>query len=89
MTSQNNITHYAILIGIDDYPDKPLRSAVRDIEDTKTFLESTLRESVKIQQITASQTDRTSSDPARDPMLWPSYETAISAFKTVTSLART
>lgn len=88
MTSQNNVTHYAILIGIDDYPDKPLKSAVQDVEDIKTFLESRLRDSVKIQLITASQTDRTSSNPAKDPMLWPSYETIISVFKTVNSLAR-
>ena len=61
---------------------------MQDLEDITTFLESRLRDSVKIQLITASQTDRTSSKPAKDPMLWPSYETIISVFKAVNSLTR-
>ena len=87
MEGQNTITHYAILIGIDDYPDKPLRSAVIDVEDNKKFLESLMKASVKIQTLTASQTDRTSSDPVKEK-LWPTYDNVISTFKTVTSLAR-
>jgi hypothetical protein len=82
------ITHYAILIGINDYPDKPLKSCVCDVQDTKTYLESVLHDSVEVQMITTSQTDLTSPDAVKDRVLWPTYDNVISAFKMVTSLAR-
>ncbi|KAE8442778.1 hypothetical protein EG329_002866 [Mollisiaceae sp. DMI_Dod_QoI] len=88
MDNEKTITHYAILIGIDNYPDKPLKSCVRDVQDIKTYLESTLKDSVQIQAITASQADREPSDPAQDPTLWPTRENVTSAFERVTSLAR-
>jgi hypothetical protein len=50
-----NITHYAVLIGIDDYPDKPLKSCVRDVQDTKTYIESVLHDVVEIQTFVTSQ----------------------------------
>jgi hypothetical protein len=82
------VTHYAILIGIDDYPDKPLKSCVRDVQDTKTYLESVLLHSVEIQMITTCQTGPKSSDAVKDQVLWPTYDNVISAFKNVTSPAR-
>jgi Caspase domain len=74
------VTHYVILIGINDYPDQPLRGCVRDVQDTKAHLESTLQGTVKIQILTTSQTDSSA--------LWPTYDNVISAFKEVTSLAK-
>lgn len=89
MNGQNTIvTHYAILIGIDGYPDKPLKSCVRDVQDTKTYLESVLHDSVEVQMITASQTGPRSSDAAKDRVLWPTHDNIITALKRVTSLAR-
>jgi hypothetical protein len=89
MDSQpTTVTHYAILIGIDDYPDKPLKSCVNDVRDTKTFLESTLKDSIKIWAITASQIDRRSPDLAQDPALFPTSENVTSAFESVTSLSK-
>ncbi|KAK0113059.1 hypothetical protein ONS95_014765 [Cadophora gregata] len=82
------ITHHAILIGIDAYPDKPLKSCVNDVQDTKMFLEGTLKDFVEIQAFTASQTSHKISNPAQDPMLWPSRENVILAFETVTSLSK-
>jgi len=52
--SANIVTHYAILIGIDGYPDKPLEGCVRDAQDTKAYLESTLHDSVDVQMIVTS-----------------------------------
>jgi hypothetical protein len=83
------VTHYAILIGIDDYPDRPLRSCVRDVQDVKTHLESTLQDAVKIQMIISSRTVGKLSDPANGSALWPTYDNVISAFEMTTSLART
>jgi hypothetical protein len=89
MDGQNTIvTHYAILIGIDGYPDKPLKSCVRDVQDIKIYLESILCDSVEVQMITASQIGPNSSDAVKDRVLWPTYDNTISAFKRVTSLAR-
>jgi hypothetical protein len=89
MDSQpTTITHYAILIGIDDYPNKPLKSCVNDVQDTKTFLKGILKDSVKIWAITASQTERKSPDLAQDPTLCPTSENVTSAFESVTSLSQ-
>jgi hypothetical protein len=48
------VTYYAILIGIDAYQGKPLKSCVRDVQDIKIYLESILHDSVEVQMITAS-----------------------------------
>lgn len=82
------VTHHAILIGIDDYADKPLRGCVRDVEDIKGYLESTLRNVVKVQMITTDQIDSKSSDFADGSALWPAYDNVILAFERTTSLAR-
>jgi hypothetical protein len=89
MEDKNTIvTHYAILIGIDDYSDKPLKSCVNDIQDTKAFLKDTLKDSIKIWAITASQTDQESPDPAQDPRLYPTRQNVTLAFEMVTFLSK-
>jgi hypothetical protein len=89
MDAQNtHVTHYAILIGIDDYPDKPLKSCVRDVQDTKAYLESVLHDSVAVHMVTASRTDPKLTDAVKDRGLWPTRDNIISAFNEVTSLAR-
>lgn len=85
----STVTHYATLIGIDSYLDKPLKSCVNDIQETKIFFEGTLKDFIKIQAITASQADRKPSDPAQDPMVWLTRKNVTLAFERVTSLART
>lgn len=52
--SANIVTYYAILIGIDGYPDKLLEGCVRDAQDAKAYLESTLHDSVDVQMIVTS-----------------------------------
>jgi len=82
------VTHYAILIGIGEYPDRPLKGSVRDVQDAKVHLESTLQDAVKIHMITTSQTDGEVFDAAHQSALWPTYDNVISAFEETTSLAR-
>ncbi|KAI9764584.1 MAG: hypothetical protein M1840_008313 [Geoglossum simile] len=88
MDSHHTIKHYAILIGIDDYPHKPLKSCVRDVQDIRVYLERVLQDSIKIQMITASKSDLKPPDTGKDPIVWPTYDNVVSALKTVTSLAR-
>lgn len=89
MEDQRNLcTHYAILIGINAYTEKPLNACVQDVKDVKTCLEGMLN-SVHIQILTAAKiTDPESSSPTEDPMLWPTYENVVSAFEATTSLAQ-
>ena len=77
------VTHYAILIGIDDYADRPLRGCVRDVQEARLHIKSTLQDAVKIQMITTSQ-----SHQANDSSLWPTYDNVISALEGVTSVAK-
>jgi hypothetical protein len=86
--SANIVTHYAILIGIDDYPDKPLEGCVRDAQDTKAYLESTLHDSVEVQMIVTSQSGPQSSNTIEGRVLWPTFDNVTAAFKRVTSLAK-
>ncbi|RYP41528.1 hypothetical protein DL767_000955 [Monosporascus sp. MG133] len=81
------VTHYAILIGINDYPDQPLESAVRDVQDAKAYLESMLQDAVKIYMVATNHTNGTLSGPVNDSALWPTYENVISVFEQATSLA--
>lgn len=89
MDSQpQTVTHYAILIGIDDYPDSPLKGCVRDVQELKEQLESTLHNAIRIQMITAARTDGEPSELAAAPSLWPTYDNVVQAFEQSTSLAR-
>jgi hypothetical protein len=82
------VTHYSILIEINAYPDKPLKSYLPDVQDIKMYLESILHDSVEVQIITASQIGPKSPDAVKDRVLWSIYNNLISAFKRATSLAR-
>lgn len=89
MDSQpQTVTHYAILIGIDDYPGSPLKGCVRDVQEVKERLESTLHNAVRTQMITTSRNDGELSELADAPVLWPTYDNVVLAFERSTSLAR-
>ncbi|KAI0887516.1 putative caspase [Annulohypoxylon maeteangense] len=75
--------HYAILIGIDAYPIKPLRSCVRDIRMIKDLLDEKL-DSVEIQTIAASGSD----DPHRGAEYAPTHDNIISAIENVKCRAK-
>jgi hypothetical protein len=82
------VTHYAILIGINAYPDGPLKSCVRDVQDINNYLEG-VSNSVHIQMFTATESpDPKACSPVEDPVLWPTYDNVSSAFEKITSLAK-
>ena len=84
MDGQHTIpTHYAILIGIDAYPNSPLKSCVRDVQKIKECLENKLP-SVDIQTLTASGGDT----PLEHPESWPTCRNMTSALEMVTSRAQ-
>ena len=82
-SKHGGLSHYAILIGINAYPDKPLESCVRDVQKIKECLESKLP-SVDIQTLTASSGDT----PLEHPKSWPTCRNVTSALETVTSRAQ-
>lgn len=80
--------HHAILIGINAYQQKPLKGAVRDVQDIQTHLTETL-DSINITILTATQsTNPELSVPIEDPWLWPTRQNIISAFEKVTASAK-
>ena len=84
MDDQQTIpTHYAILIGIDAYPSRPLKSCVRDVQKIKECLESKLP-SVDIQTLTASG----GNTPLEHPESWPTCHNVTSVLEMVTSRAQ-
>lgn len=60
------VTHYAILIGIDAYPDRPLQGCVRDVQNIKTYLEGVLN-SVHMQIFTATKSTNPESTNPTEP----------------------
>ncbi|KAK1773053.1 putative caspase [Copromyces sp. CBS 386.78] len=79
--------HYAILIGIDAYPNNPLTSCVRDVSKIKQCLENKLQ-SVNIQTFTASKSlDPVKTQLLEDPERWPTPRNVTAALARVTSQA--
>ncbi|KAH6652851.1 putative caspase [Truncatella angustata] len=88
MCEQRDVnSHYAILIGIDAYPNGPLNSCVRDVQAIKECLESQLS-FVDIQTFTASNSrDPDIATPLEDPDRWPTLRNVASGFGRTTSRA--
>jgi hypothetical protein len=81
-------THYAILIGINAYPDHPLKGCVRDVQDIGDYLQGALN-SVQIYMLTATiGRDPETSRPTEDPMHWPTCDNVIAALEKVTSVSK-
>jgi hypothetical protein len=81
-------SHYAILIGVNAYAERPLRGCVRDVQDIKKHLEE-MPNPVHIQIFTATETsDASSCGPAEDPMLWPTYENVVSSLEKTICLGK-
>lgn len=82
------VTHYAILIGINDYPLPPLKACVRDVQEIKKYLEEKLKDSVRIRMITTSPNNKSSPHHVINSDEWPTYANVKSAFKEVDSIAK-
>ncbi|KAH7198298.1 caspase domain-containing protein [Fusarium flagelliforme] len=77
-------THHAILVGINAYPDRPLKGCVRDVQKIKTLLQHhTVPIDIKI--FTATQTE---TGIEEDPAHWPTYNNVTAAFREVTAAAK-
>jgi hypothetical protein len=89
MTNQNaNFTHFAILIEINAYQNKPLKSCVQNVESIKTYLER-LSKSIHIQLFTTSVSFISElSNPSEDPVLLSTYNNVTDAFEKINSLAK-
>ncbi|KAG4269297.1 hypothetical protein FPRO04_12074 [Fusarium proliferatum] len=89
---ESSIDRYAILIGINAYPDRPLTSCVRDVEKIKSVLERQLKGSVDIQTLTASESlshnGEVKATAQELHVDWPTCRNVILAFEKVTSKAR-
>lgn len=88
MDSQcTTIKHYALLIGINFYRQKPLKGCVRDVHDISTFLTGGLNP-VHIEKLTATAgNEQASAIPIEPPRYWPTYENVTSSLRRVTELA--
>jgi hypothetical protein len=87
MEQRDLATHHAVLIGINAYPESPMKGCVRDVQEIKKYLEG-MPNPVHIQMFTASPTeDSSSSSLAENLELWPTHDNVTSSLKKTTSLA--
>ncbi|KAF2804947.1 uncharacterized protein BDZ99DRAFT_491010 [Mytilinidion resinicola] len=81
-------THYAILIGINAYPESPMRGCMRDVQQVRKIIEE-MPNPVHIQMFTASPAEDSNLSPlAESPELWPTYDNVTSSVKKITSSAK-
>ncbi|KAL1903775.1 hypothetical protein Sste5344_010526, partial [Sporothrix stenoceras] len=84
-------THYAILVGIDEYPVQPLTACVRDVHLMAELIRNELHGSAHIELLTAPRGDGLSLE-AREVQVecrsWPTYENVANAFNRATSRAQ-
>ena len=88
MRTSPSAKRYAILIGINAYPDSPMMGSVRDVQEIKKCLES-MAPAPHIQTFTAS----TAAQPSarlldENPQHWPTYSNVVSSIKEIASVAR-
>lgn len=76
------VTRFAILIGINAYPDKPLKGCVRDVQNIKTYLEG-VSSSIRIQIFTAAESDSLGTEDHTRP----TYRNVTRAFEETTKSA--
>ncbi|KAL2820070.1 caspase domain-containing protein [Aspergillus granulosus] len=82
--STASASYFAILIGINTYQEKPLKGAVRDVQEMKQLLER-IAGTIHIQTLIAPGGGF---EPGDQDAVFPTYRNVISAFDRVTSLAR-
>ncbi|KAF2804514.1 uncharacterized protein BDZ99DRAFT_451575 [Mytilinidion resinicola] len=89
--SHSATTHWAVIVGIDYYPEpkhKCLKGCVRDATTVKLFLE-TGEPNANIAVLTATApTDPSFGRPSEEPEVWPTYENFISSLRRVIDMAK-
>ncbi|KAF2626794.1 hypothetical protein BU25DRAFT_342630 [Macroventuria anomochaeta] len=79
---------YAVLIGIDAYPESPLRGCVTDVTEMKKHLVRKFP-AVHMRAFTASPSEvSTPSGLVENPEFWPTYHNVVSSLHWVTSAAK-
>jgi hypothetical protein len=81
--------HFAVLIGINFYSDKPLRGCVRDVDMIQQYLQSTHSiTQTHITKLTASTpADTDALQPPEEPSSWPTFENVTACFSRITSMS--
>jgi hypothetical protein len=79
-------THHAILIGINDYQNRPLKGCVRDVQKIRSYLESQ-SVPINIQTFTATPSSDAETGPAEEPSLWPTYSNVTAALRELVARA--
>ncbi|KAF4983465.1 hypothetical protein FZEAL_1194 [Fusarium zealandicum] len=83
-TTQNQPAHYAILVGINAYPDKPLKGCVRDIENVRSLLQQH-KPPVQIKVFTAtSNPNGEDLGPIEDTKSLPTHSNVTAALEHIT-----
>lgn len=86
--STSKPTHHAILVGINAYPDNPLKGCARDIQRIKTLLKQQPGP-INIQAFTATPSSQDENvGLVEDPKLWPTYNNVTAALRETTVRAR-
>lgn len=81
--------HYALLIGIDAYSEKPLKGCVRDVHEIKKQLDGIPKPGVQTHMLTASLTkDPTSSYTTEELNLWPTYRKVLDTLDQIACQAK-
>lgn len=83
-------THYALLIGIDAYVERPLRGCVRDISGIKKHLDDIPKPNVvHTQALVASLVEgETPSPPVEEPKSLPTHRNVVDAFENIACQAK-
>lgn len=81
--------HYALLIGIDAYSEKPLNGCVRDVHEIKKQLQSIPKPGVQTHMLTASRLeDSKSSRTAEELKSWPTHRKVVGTLNHITCQAK-
>lgn len=83
------VTHYAILIGINNYAEYPLRGCWTDVESIQSHLQATLGNALRTQLLGSQDENDQPGLPSCDGLAtWPSIDNLESAFKEVANQAK-
>ncbi|RMJ08164.1 hypothetical protein CDV36_012223 [Fusarium kuroshium] len=79
-------THYALLIGIAYYREKPLKGCVNDVRELEKLLQKH-RQNIDIKTLTATPTTPVSCHPAEDESSLPTHDNVLSSLNSIISRA--
>jgi hypothetical protein len=83
------VTHYAILIGINNYAEYPLRGCWTDVESIQSHLQATLGNALRTHLLGSQDENDQPGLPSCDGLAtWPSIDNLESAFKEVANQAK-